>query len=134
MKVKSYRELIAWQKAMDLVVLVYRATAQFPREEVYGLTAQVRKASVSVPSNIAEGQGRFTTNEFLHFLSVATGSRNEAETQILIAERLGYLDNHQCEQILSLSAEVGRVVSGLVNSLSVPPPTCPGPTTLTTSH
>ncbi len=121
MKVKCYRDLIAWQKAMDLVEMLYRASANFPREELYGLTSQLRRAGVSIPSNIAEGQGRFSTNEFLHFLSIANGSRNESETQILIAERLGYVDNQTCARVLSLSAEVGRLVSGLVKSLSPPP-------------
>ena len=72
--VRNYQELIAWQKAMDLVVVAYEATKQFPREETYGLSSQLRRAAVSIPSNIAEGQGRRTTNEFLHFLSIAYGS------------------------------------------------------------
>ncbi len=82
---KNYRDLIAWQKAMDLIEQVYRATASFPKEEVYGLTSQARRSAVSIPSNIAEGQGRRTTGEFLHQLSVAHGSLRELETQILIA-------------------------------------------------
>ncbi len=88
MKVKNYRELVVWQKAMTFVELVYRATRQFPREELYGLTNQLRRAAVSVPSNIAEGQGRFSTREFLSFLSIARGSLREAETQLMIAQRL----------------------------------------------
>src|SRR6476659_1156091 len=89
--VRSYQDLVAWQKAMDLVELVYGATRGFPREEVYGLTSQVRRAAVSVPSNIAEGQGRASTKEFLHHLSIARGSLFEVETQVLVAQRLGYL-------------------------------------------
>ena len=88
MEIMSYRDLIAWQKAMDLVTAIYRATAGFPRDEIYGLTSQLRRAAVSTPSNIAEGQGRQSTREFIHFLSIAYGSLNEAQTQILIAERL----------------------------------------------
>ena len=93
MTVKHYSELIAWQKAIDLVATVYQATDSFPQREVFGLTNQMRRAAVSVPSNIAEGQGRSTTKDFLHFLSVARGSLQELETQIIIAHRLSYLDD-----------------------------------------
>src|SRR5579864_8854135 len=88
---KSYRDLVVWQKAMDLVTVVYRITAQFPREEMYGLTSQLRRAAVSIPSNIAEGQGRHGVPEFRHFLRQSCGSLMELETQVLIAERLGYI-------------------------------------------
>jgi four helix bundle protein len=118
MAVKCYRDLIVWQKAMDFVVCVYQITPRFPKEEVYGLTQQLRKSSVSVPSNIAEGQGRKSTQDFLHFLSIARGSLNEAETQILIAERLRYLDESSKAELFSLSAEVGRLLNGLVKSLT----------------
>ena len=97
----SYRDLIAWQKAMDLVTAIYRATAGFPRDEIYGLTSQLRRAAVSIPSNIAEGQGRQSTREFIHFLSIAYGSLNEAQTQILIAERLKYLNDSDCQSLSS---------------------------------
>ena len=85
---QEYSELIAWQKAVDLVESVYKATESFPREEIHGLTSQVRRAAVSVLSNIAEGQGRKSTMEFLHHLSIAYGSLTETETQLLIAGRL----------------------------------------------
>jgi len=117
MAVKHYGELIAWQKAMDLVVLIYRSTQAFPREEMFGLSCQVRRAAVSVPSNIAEGQGRRTTGEFLQFLSIARGSLQEAETQILFAERLGYLPEVKRKELIDSSSEVGRLISGLINSL-----------------
>ena len=91
MKLRNYSELFAWQKAMDLVEATYEATTQFPKEETYGLKSQLRRASVSIPSNIAEGQGRSSTKEFLHHLSIAYGSLREIETQILIAGRLQYL-------------------------------------------
>jgi len=81
MKVKNYRELIVWQKAMDLVEEVYKSSRDFPREEVYALTSQIRRAAVSIPSNIAEGQGRKSTSEFLHHLSIAHGSLREVETR-----------------------------------------------------
>jgi len=88
MQVKSYKDLIVWQKAMDLVEMVYQVTRSFPKDELYGLTNQLRRAAVSVPSNIAEGQAHNSTAEFRNFLSIAHGSLAEVETQLLIAERL----------------------------------------------
>ncbi|PYV03028.1 MAG: four helix bundle protein [Acidobacteria bacterium] len=117
MKVKKYSELIAWQKAVDLTQEVYMDTARFPKEEIYGLTSQLRRASVSIPSNIAEGQGRKSTSEFLHHLSIAYGSLMELETQLIIAERLGYLGQLAFEKLMSRAAEVGRLINGLYNSL-----------------
>ena len=114
----SYRDLIAWQKAMDLVTAIYRATAGFPRDEIYGLTSQLRRAAVSIPSNIAEGQGRQSTREFIHFLSIAYGSLNEAQTQILIAERLKYLNDSDCQSLIEQSYEVARIINGLSRSLT----------------
>ena len=117
MAVKNYRELIAWQKAMDLVELVYQETKTFPKEELYGLTSQIRRAAVSVPSNIAEGQARKSTAEFLNFLSIAQGSRAEMETQTILARRLGYVTNEMAQQICDQSEEVARLLNGLMNSL-----------------
>jgi four helix bundle protein len=117
MAVRNYSELIAWQKAMDLVEKIYSSTKRFPKEELYGLTSQVRRAAVSVPSNIAEGQGRKSTNEFLHHLSISYGSLREVETQILIAGRLHYLGQEEIKRLLELSAEVGRLINGLSHSL-----------------
>ena len=90
-EVKSYQDLIVWQKAMDLVTEIYRITKNFPKEEIYGLTNQMRRAAISIPSNIAEGHARKSRAEYIRFLSIAQGSRAELETQILIAVRLGYL-------------------------------------------
>src|SRR6516165_1651091 len=118
MAVQHFRELIVWQKAMDLVVLVYKISASFPRQEMYGLSAQLRKAAVSIPSNIAEGQGRETERDFLHFLSIARGSLQETQTQILIGGRLGYLGDEQLISASNLVAEVGRLINGLCNSLA----------------
>ncbi len=118
MIVKNYSELIAWQKAMDLVEAVYGATKLFPKEELYGLTSQLRRAAVSIPSNIAEGQGRKSLNEFLHFLSIAYGSLREVETQILIAGRLNYLTQPEVRRLIEFTSEVGRLINGLANSLS----------------
>jgi four helix bundle protein len=125
MKPRCYSDLFAWQKAMDLVVAVYRATRGLPSDERFGLTSQVRRAVVSVPSNIAEGQGRATTREFLHFLSIAYGSLMEVETQILIANRLDYLDVQQKADLMGMANEVGRLLNGLSNSLTAKqsPPT-----------
>ena len=117
MAARNYSDLVAWQKAMDLVELIYKATAQFPKEEVYGLTNQMRRAAVSVPSNIAEGQGRGSANDFRRFLSISYGSLREVETQILIAKRLHYLNDAQAERIMNLAGEVGRLINGLGNSL-----------------
>ena len=112
-----YRQLIAWQKARLLVKRVYQLSSDFPREELYGLTSQVRRAAVSVPSNIAEGQGRDSTREFLHHLSIAYGSLMEVETQILLAEDLGYLDSRVVMEFMERSAETGRILNGLMKSL-----------------
>jgi four helix bundle protein len=113
---RSYKELIAWQKAMDLVSDVYSVSQEFPRDEIYGLTSQVRRAAVSIPSNIAEGQGRRSPKEFVQFLRIARGSIAEVETQLLIAVRLGYTQLQRAEMILDASAELGRVLQGLMAS------------------
>ena len=117
MTVRNYSELIAWQKAMDLVELVYAFTKGFPKEEQYGLTNQLQRAVVSIPSNIAEGQGRRSTNEFLRFLSIASGSLREVETQALIAPRLGYMQEADTQNLMELASEAGRLINGLINSL-----------------
>jgi len=117
MPVQSYRELIAWQKAMDFAAEVYRITRGFPKDESYGVTSQLRRAAVSIPSNIAEGQGRQTTGEFRQFLGHARGSLLETETQILLSERLKYLDQKTTEALLEQSAELGRILNGLIGSL-----------------
>jgi four helix bundle protein len=117
MAVRDYRELIVWQKAMGLVEAVYKMTTGFPREEIYGLTSQLRRAAVSIPSNIAEGQGRRTTRDFLGFLSIAHGSLKEVETQVMIASRLQFIRQEKQSEMLQLTTEVGRLISGLANSL-----------------
>ena len=118
MAVKNYTELFAWQKSIDLVEAVYQLSSAFPREELYGLTAQIRRACVSVPSNIAEGQGRWTTGEFVQFLGFAHGSLREVETQVHIAVRLGFIQPSQAEPIFHVASEVGRLIHGLRKSLS----------------
>ena len=115
--VKSYRELLVWQKAMETAQAVYQTTRGFPKEETYGLTSQMRRAAVSVPSNIAEGQGRMTRGEFIQFLGQARGSLMELETQVLLAQQLGFLTPQAAETLLSLTAETGRLLNGLISSL-----------------
>ena len=104
---------------MDLVEDVYRTSASFPQAEIYGLTSQIRRAAVSVPSNIAEGQGRGSPKEFAQFLRIAHGSLREVETQILIAGRLKYLDPTLIEDVLITASEVGRLIMGLLRSLRI---------------
>lgn len=113
---RNYRDLIAWQKAMDLVAEVYRVTRAFPKSELYALTSQVRRAALSVPSNIAEGQGRGSDADFVRFLWIAHGSVREIETQLLISERLGYLSPPDVADMLNSTAEVGRLIHGLINA------------------
>ena len=117
-KIKPYRDLVAWQKAMALVTEIYRVTHNFPRDELFGLTSQLRKAAVSVPSNIAEGRGRSSLGEFRLFLGNAMGSLAEIETQILIARNLEFIDETTSSSLLDLSSEVGRVLNGLIASIS----------------
>jgi len=113
---QSFRDLLVWQKAMSLVTDIYRTTREFPPDERYGLTSQIRRAAVSVPSNIAEGQARPTRGEFRQFLGHAKGSLAELETQLLIAENLGYF--REPNDLLAQISEVGRMLSGLLSSLS----------------
>jgi four helix bundle protein len=114
---QSYRELIAWQKAMKFVTEVYAATHGFPSEERFGITNQLRRAAVSVPSNIAEGQARFSQKEFHHFLSQARGSLVEIETQVMIAQDLKCLSPSKAEAFLALADELGRILNGLIGSI-----------------
>ena len=118
MGVTDHRELVAWQKAVDLVELLYRRTQSLPKEELYGLKSQMRRAAVSIPSNIAEGQARRTTRDFIHFLSVARGSLKELETQIIISRRLGYVNATQQSELIDATEEVSRLISGLNRSLN----------------
>jgi four helix bundle protein len=113
----NYRDLVVWRKAMDLVVEVYRLTSAFPDSERFGLTDQLRRAAVSVPSNIAEGQGWRLRKQFALFLRTSRGSIQELETQILIAQRLGYTNADSSASVLRLADDVSRLLSGLLRSL-----------------
>jgi four helix bundle protein len=117
MPLRSYQELIGWQKSMALVGGIYRCTQSFPKEEIYGLTSQHRRAAVSIPSNIAEGQDRLSRGEFTQFLGHARGSVFEVETLLLIARDLGYLTDEATQALLKRVKEVGRILSGLLTSL-----------------
>lgn len=117
MTVRNYKELIVWQKSMLLVEQVYLLTKSFPKDEIYGLTNQARRAAVSIPSNIAEGQARKGTAEFIHFLSISMGSRAELETQMMIAQRLDYISESELEKLLSLSEEIKKMTHSLVSKL-----------------
>jgi four helix bundle protein len=113
----SYRDLIAWQKAMALVTDIYRETEAFPAREIYGLTNQVRRAAVGVPSDIAEGKGRISKKEFVQMLSRARGSVLEVQTQIEIGRNLGFLGEEKFNELLGKADEVGRLINGLIKSI-----------------
>ncbi len=117
-QIRSHRDLIAWQKAMDLVVTVYTVGKTFPKEELFALTNQMRRAAVSVPANIAEGQGRRSKGEFRQFLGNARGSLLELDTHLELALRLGYLNEEQYDGVQNQLQEVGRIVNGLLRSLA----------------
>jgi four helix bundle protein len=116
-RIKSHRDLIVWQKAMDLAVSVYRETDHFPKTEIYGLTSQARRAAVSVPANIAEGQGRRLAGEYIHFLGNARGSLLELDTHLEIAFRLDFLDASVHSALAEKLAEVRKLLNGLMRSL-----------------
>jgi four helix bundle protein len=113
---------VVWQKGIQLTVLIYKLSQGFPREEVYGLTSQMRRAAVSIPSNIAEGSGRLNTPELRQFLGVAQGSNFELQTQLAIARELGMGDGGQIDAAEHLSVEVGRLIHAMVESLKLTPP------------
>jgi four helix bundle protein len=115
--VRSFRELVVWQKAIDLAEIIYSVSRPWPREEIYGLTSQIRRAAVSVPSNIAEGQGRVTWGEFVHQLGIAYGSLLEVETQMILAQRLGYACPGEANRVFVATAEIGRLLNGLLQAL-----------------
>ena len=117
MKSSNYKELKVWQKAMDLTVEVYKLVKLLPKEETYALSDQMRRAVVSIPSNIAEGQGRNSDKEFIQFLSFARGSLWELETQIEICLRIGYIDQNLTTTIYNLIAEISKMLNALSNSL-----------------
>lgn len=118
---RPHQKLEAWKKAIELVTEIYRASERFPKEEKFGLTSQIRRAAVSIPANIAEGAGRRSQKEFLHFLSNSQGSASELETELIIANNLGYLDDEMFSKLLGQLERIGRLITGLVRHI------CGGP-------
>jgi len=115
--IADHRDLIVWQKAMKLAVAIYQCTAAFPRTEMFGLSAQLRKAAVSVPSNLAEGSARRTSADFLLFLHIARGSQAEVDTQLRLALALGYLPDQSASELLEQSEEVGRLLTAVIHGI-----------------
>lgn len=116
-EIRSYRDLLVWQKAMDLVLVCYQATDRFPPSERYGLMSSVQRAATLVPSSIANGQGIAITGQFVHQLKQAHGSLMVVETQIQLAERLGFLPPETVQDILNQTGEVGKMLNGLIRKL-----------------
>lgn len=117
MNPKPHKKLILWEKALTLVVLIYSVTKNFPREEEFGLKSQLRRAAVSVPSNIAEGLTRKTNGDKLHFLNIAQGSLSEIDAQLEISLRLSFIDEQTCNNVTNALVEVEKLLSGLIRSL-----------------
>ena len=115
---KSFKELVVWQKSMDLVEAVYAATRTFPNDERFGLISQMRRAAVSIPSNIAEGHGRNSDGAFGNFLRIAMGSLRELETQLLLSQRLGMIDHPTSGDLLSKCDEIGRMLRSLATRVT----------------
>ena len=118
MEVKSYKDLIVWQKTMGLVAFVYEITRNFPKEELYGLVSQMRRCAISILSNIAEGRGKQSSKEFVRFLDIAYGSASELETQVLISQRIGYLDQSIVESICSKITEISKMLHSMKVSVT----------------
>lgn len=115
--IKNYNELLVWQKSIDLVEEIYKLVKLLPQEEMYGLSNQMRRAAVSIPSNIAEGQQRTSTKDFVRFLSMARGSKAELQTQCYICVRLNFLTKEQIRPVMDLLAEIGKMINSLINKL-----------------
>ena len=114
---RTYRDLIVWQKSMSLVTQIYRITKTFPKEEIYGLISQMRRCAVSIPSNIAEGYGRRSTDDYLRFLHIAMSSLYEVQTQVEIASNLGYLSKSSFAEVYESSGEIERMLSSLTKRI-----------------
>jgi four helix bundle protein len=121
MTMRPHQKLEAWSKAIELVTDVYKSSEHFPKEERYGLTGQIRRAAVSIPANLAEGAGRRSTKEFAHFLSNSQGSASELETELIIANRLDYLDEATFARLIGQLERIGWLITGLVRHLSAGP-------------
>ena len=117
MSIESYQDLKVWQKAMELAEMCYRLTRTFPKEELYGMVSQIRRAAVSIPANIAEGWGRGTTKEYIQFLRIAQGSAKELETHLILCQRVGLAKPEAVEPALNLLGEISRMTISLIGSL-----------------
>lgn len=116
--VKDFKDLIVWQKAMELVAEVYRLAKKLPKEELFALSDQIRRSAISIPSNIAEGQGRNSTKEFIQFLAIAKGSKAELETQLLLCVKIDYLNESEIQMAINLIQEVGKMLNALQKTLT----------------
>jgi four helix bundle protein len=123
----GFRELVVWQRAIENSIAVYGLTSQFPIQEIYGLTSQLRRASVSVASNIAEGYGRTSRKEFRHFLGMARGSNCELATQLVLAEKLGFGEQAKIDAAARLAVEVGKMLNAMIKRLELPAPAAESP-------
>ena|SRR5690554_7356938 len=115
--IRDFKDLIVWQKSMELVEEVYCLVKKLPKEELFALSDQIRRSAISIPSNIAEGQGRNSVKEFIHFLAIAKGSKAELETQLLLCVKINYLNNSDIENAINLIQEIGKMLNALQNSL-----------------
>lgn len=112
---RNHKDLIVWQKSMTLVKELYKMTQSFPKEELYGITSQIRRAAVSIPSNIAEGYGRGHEKELIQFLYIALGSASELETQLIICKEIGYVNEAEYDKLNDLNIEIIKMLSALIN-------------------
>ncbi|WP_346770166.1 four helix bundle protein [Bacteroides ndongoniae] len=122
-EIKTHKDLLVWKKSIDLVEQIYTFTKQFPKEELYGITNQMRRCAVSIPANIAEGSGRKNKAEFIQFLHIALGSASELETHLIISQRLGFLSSNSYDEIMNALNEIIKMICGLINSLNSLNPT-----------
>lgn len=117
-KINSHKDLVVWQKSICLVENIFKATESFPQSELYGLVSQMRRAAVAIPSNIAEGANRNHTKEYLQFLAIAEGSANELETQLIISEKLKFINKEEFEKLVSLLIEIMKMIYTITKKLS----------------
>ncbi len=122
-EIKTHKDLLVWKKSIDLVEQIYKFTKQFPKEELYGITNQMRRCAVSIPANIAEGSGRKNKAEFIQFLHIALGSASELETHLIISQRIGFLSSNSYDEIMNALNEIIKMICGLINSLNSLNPT-----------
>lgn len=116
----NYKELIVWRKSIDLVTDIYAVTNIFPKEEMYGLTSQIRRSSISIPSNIAEGHSRRSTNDYVQFLKIARGSCAELETQLIISKNLDYLNLEKFQILIEKASEISKMLNAVITKLQTP--------------